>query len=68
MKGKNGAPSDRVAIERAVLTNAIIDQLNSDFEPDRKFKKKIIDALAHEFNAGRIGKRTENATTFYWRI
>jgi RecA-family ATPase len=68
MRGKNGAPPDRVAIEKSILTNAIIDQLNSDFEPDKKFRKKIIDALAYEVTAGRVGKLTQNATTFYWRI
>lgn len=67
MKGQNGAPPDKVSIKKDRLVLKIIDLLNSDFEPDKKFKKKITDALAYEVAAGRVGKFTENATTFYWR-
>lgn len=63
-----GVPDSKIGIPRESLITKVIDLLNSDFDPkDKKFQKRIIDALAYEVQSERVGKVTVGGRAYYWR-
>lgn len=67
-RGKHGAPPDKNATPRGALLNTVWELADPSEPAGAVLKKKLTDAIDYQVKSGKVGRKMDDGTQYFWHL